>query len=283
MYFVDFFKKVFKINNIPVLIYLIFNIIISVSMLTIVTNSLLLSILLYLIFSALSLSPVGEFYLRFKTGAKKLSSKEEERLIPLFNEVYSKVLEKNKNISKNIKLFISRADLSPNAFATGRNTICVTKGLLNLTDEDIKGVFAHEFGHLVNKDTDLLSIILIGNLIVNIYIVIVRIIIIIISIFIGDEESSFLVLLLTTLFLNLIIYISGKISLWLISYSGRQQEYDADKFAHEIGFGDELYYALKTLEAYSGEVTKGVFAMLEASHPNTEYRLKKLVKYKKIM
>lgn len=46
---------------------------------------------------------------------------------------------------------------SPNAFATGRNpdnaVVAVTKGLLNLmTREEIKGVLAHELGHIKNRD-----------------------------------------------------------------------------------------------------------------------------------
>lgn len=44
----------------------------------------------------------------------------------------------------------------PNAFATGRNprtsVIAVTKGLLHLEDDELKGVLAHEMGHIMNRD-----------------------------------------------------------------------------------------------------------------------------------
>ena len=47
---------------------------------------------------------------------------------------------------------------SPNAFATGRDpkhgTVVVTEGLLNrLSRREVKGVLAHELGHILNRDT----------------------------------------------------------------------------------------------------------------------------------
>ncbi|HRK60955.1 MAG TPA: M48 family metalloprotease [Candidatus Omnitrophota bacterium] len=50
------------------------------------------------------------------------------------------------------------ADVSPNAFATGRDpkhgTVVVTQGLLDrLNPQEVKGVLAHELGHILNRDT----------------------------------------------------------------------------------------------------------------------------------
>lgn len=47
---------------------------------------------------------------------------------------------------------------SPNAFATGRDpkhgTVVVTQGLLDrLEREEVRGVLAHELGHIINRDT----------------------------------------------------------------------------------------------------------------------------------
>lgn len=50
------------------------------------------------------------------------------------------------------------ADPSPNAFATGRDpkhgVVVVTQGLLDrLNPQEVKGVLAHELGHILNRDT----------------------------------------------------------------------------------------------------------------------------------
>lgn len=54
------------------------------------------------------------------------------------------------------RLFIS-PDQQPNAFATGRNeansVVCVTDGLLRILDRnEVRGVVAHEVGHITNRD-----------------------------------------------------------------------------------------------------------------------------------
>jgi heat shock protein HtpX len=76
---------------------------------------------------------------------------------PFENEELNKMVESlaiNAKVPKP-KVYIIPNDI-PNAFATGRNPanaiICVTKGLLTLTNEEIEGVLAHEVSHIRNND-----------------------------------------------------------------------------------------------------------------------------------
>ena len=60
------------------------------------------------------------------------------------------------------KVYVIPQD-SPNAFATGRNpknaVICVTKGIMDVLNyEELKGVIAHELGHVKNRDILIMSI-----------------------------------------------------------------------------------------------------------------------------
>ena len=84
------------------------------------------------------------------------------RLEPLFYEVYQKAKMQEPLISDSVRLYMNE-DESENAFATGRRTICVTRGLLNLSDEAIKATLGHEFGHLAHKDTDRCLLVVLGN------------------------------------------------------------------------------------------------------------------------
>ncbi len=52
---------------------------------------------------------------------------------------------------------------TPNAFATGRDpnhaAVCVTQGIMNtLTQDELKGVLAHELAHIKNRDTLIMTI-----------------------------------------------------------------------------------------------------------------------------
>ena len=195
MYLIDFFRKLFKSKNIGIIIWLFFNsLMFIIPFMSIYPDypilGLLFGIVVYVGTIAIALSSLGEWFFRLINGCKKIiDPRILNRLIPLFNEVYARAKMKDPILSPNIRLYMIN-DHYPNAFALGRNTVCVTRGLLYLDDEEIKGIFAHEFSHLSNKDTDFLLFIYIGNLVMTCGFMIARAMIWIISFFLGVATSD---------------------------------------------------------------------------------------------
>lgn len=89
-------------------------------------------------------------------GAKEIAQKENSHLHQILEELSQKAnLPKPKLYYVNLPI--------PNAFATGRNekhaAVAVTKGILELLSEnELRGVLAHELSHIKNKDILISSI-----------------------------------------------------------------------------------------------------------------------------
>jgi heat shock protein HtpX len=175
----------------------------------------------------------------------------------------------------------------PNAFATGRNpehsAVAVTQGLTKLLSEDeIRGVIAHELGHVRNRDILLTSVVsTIAGAITYIAYMLLW--------FGGDDESP--LGLVGVLALALLAPISASIIQLAIS---RQREYSADATGAEIcGNPESLASALLRLEegakAMPMQVNQAAeplyivkpfsgrgFAALFSTHPPIEERVSRL-------
>ena len=292
MYLIDFFKKLFKSKNIGIIIWLVFNILIFIfPFISISPNypilGLLCGIAVYVGTIAIVLSPLGEWFFRLINGCKKIiDPRIINRLTPLFNEVYARAKMNDPNLSPNIKLYMLN-DHYPNAFALGRNTVCVTRGLLHLDDEKIKGIFAHEFSHLSNKDTDFLLFIYIGNLFMTCAFMIARVMIGIMSFILGvatSDDDDFDIIkglrglifsYIADFFYVIAVGLYTKLGLILVRHSMRKQEYEADKFAYDLGYGEQLRDALTELLDVN-ETPKNFAANLMSTHPDTFSRIDKL-------
>ena len=310
MYFIDFFKKVFKLKNIGIIVWMVINLYIIISFFPTtkgVTNgsealvAIIRGVIVYAISVALALSPIGEAIFRSMKGCREIfDSSILNRLTPLFNEIYEKAKLKDPNLSQNIKLYMVDQPY-PNAFALGRNTVCVTNGLLHLDDAEIKGIFAHEFAHLSNKDTDIALFIYVGNLLASLMFLILRVVLFIISfLMISFSESNstyetydaygrrqrkkggalkgFALAAGLDMIYVAIIGLYTKLGIILVSHSSRNHEFAADKFAYNLGYGRELRDALVELQGETEKPT-GFVANLMATHPKTALRIEKLNMY----
>ncbi len=337
MYFFDFLRRLFRRSNIPVIIYLVINVFIIALGIKLALDFFALSgasfmafaqqggassdhpilnkmfemqyvtcfiggILVYGVCLFISLSPIGEFAVRRQAGCRVIRRVDQINFIePIFREVYDKARELDPSIPRNVRLYINE-DKSPNAFATGRRTICITEGLLHENPEHIKATLAHEFGHLSHKDTDVILVVRVGNLMVNIIVATVTAAITIFttitagctklfsalaswynglgivgSIMGWIFAAPFIVLgwLLNFIIVKCFFGLWTKIGFWLIQLSSRSKEYDADEFSFNCGYGNALCEFLASFGNGGGQM-EGLFAALAKSHPDSGSRIAKL-------
>lgn len=152
-------------NNWIYVVWFLFYYLIALALFTFQPQGILLVTVFYAISITIALSPLGEAILRLMTNVRTLRTREErEYLEPLFQEVYESALQENPKLSRKIKIHIIDA-MYANAFAVGRKTIAVTRGAINtFSEEELKGIIAHEFGHLNFGHTKALLLSTIGNM-----------------------------------------------------------------------------------------------------------------------
>lgn len=293
MYITDFFKRTMRKSNTAVLIYLALNVFI-ISVIVhywcgvygfLYWQAFIISIVLYIASISVALSPFGEWILRLQNGCKKIKKAEQISFLePIFKEVYDKARKIDPSIPEDVELFMND-DEAPNAFATGRKTICITEGLLQVPEEQIKATLAHEFGHLAHKDTDLILVVSVGNFFVTMFILLLKFATVLMSIFskltaviLGNSDLDFM----SDIFRwTNDVLIAGFEWLWtwigiaLVMKSSRKNEYEADEFAYDLGFGNELCALLDNI---CGSKAKGLFAALASSHPEKDERIANLQK-----
>ena len=296
MYLVDFIKRMARKSNIPILIYLILNVLVIASIVEFFLSagllkfwqSLIIGIVLYAISLTIALSPIGEWILRLQTGCKKIKRIEQIEFIePIFKEVYNEAKKLDPSIPDNVKLYMN-TDEAPNAFATGRKTICVTEGLLHMPENQVKATLGHEFGHLAHKDTDLILMVSLGNLIVSAFIIGIKLFLDlfhlmfgIFALFFGGTEGlmSAIVNTISHALMSLIVagltWVWTKIGVLLVMKTSRSNEYQADEFSFHLGYGNDL---CALLDSISNSHAEGLFASLASSHPDKDDRIANLQK-----
>lgn len=235
----------------------------------------------YIVTVLISLSPIGEWTLAAFAGAREIKRKDIKiRLIPLLEIVFDQAKEKTPSMVSSIRLKIIH-DQSPNAFAIGRRTICVTDGLLNLTDEEIMAVFAHEVGHLAYGHSAIQLLIGGANVFISGCLLILKAICWIITAFCGlitgIATRSFLAGTFATLAASVsagLIWLWTKFCMLFLMWSMRQNEYVADAYAFQLGYGTILASILD--RHMCSAPNNGLLKALYSTHPHSDDRIAKL-------
>lgn len=235
----------------------------------------IITTIIYLISIKIAFSRLGEKILRFQCNVRQLETKrEKEYLIPVFEDVYTEAKNTYKNINKNVEICIID-EMHVNACALGMRTVAVTRGAMEtLTEDELKGFIAHELGHLYNFDTKASLLCYIGNGFCSIQILLTNLILKFLDILLGGFTIGkifiFVIRTILTFYLIFPLYFSQ----FILALNSRSNEYNADKFALNIGFGGDLIDSLYLLYdmALSNEKKKLVDE-LKKSHPDLPKRI----------
>lgn len=272
--------RIFRISNLGTLIFFLLNIglILALSSPYGVTFEAAVPLAVcYIATVLISLSPVGEWTLAALAGAKEIKRKDIKiLLIPLLEIVFEQAKERTPSMVNSIRLKIIH-DQSPNAFAIGRRTICVTDGLLNLSEEEIMAVFAHEVGHLAYQHSMIQLLIGGGNLFISGFLIAIKAVCwIITGIFalVGINTKGFLGGFLMTLFGSLsvvLIWLWTKFCMIFLMWSMRQNEFVADEYAYKLGYGTILSSVLD--RHMCSAPGNGLLKALYSTHPHSDDRI----------
>jgi len=247
-------------------------------------NSFIIVSIIYGISMTIALCPIGEVLLRFFEDCRLPATEQEKAyLTPLFEEVYRQAKEVNPNLNNGIKLYIMDA-MYVNAFAIGRKTVAVTRGAMEtFTRDELKGVLAHELGHMIYGHTKALLLTVIGNILFSIIVWVLRLLLYILELasvilaafnFIGWIFKF--MTMVTRIVFNIFVFVFINAGQLILAFNSQMNEFQADKFAFDTGYGKEQISALYLLQKISMNAKVKWSEKLKASHPHTANRIQYL-------
>ena len=226
----------------------------------------------FIVTTIIAFSKLAEKLWRSVSGVRPLRLKsEKDRLAPLFMEVYKKAVEADSNLFKGIKLYI-KEDMTINAFAFGKETLILTRGSLELLDDDcLKGLIAHEFGHFSHGDTEAILLSSASNFFMSFTI---RKLTDRVNRYENENKGGFFAWIVKGIY-----YLFRAIDFWgelILKRTSRRNEYLADQFASKSGFTKELTDVL--IEIYGVSISKpeSVKEQMKSTHPDITLRIERL-------
>jgi Zn-dependent protease with chaperone function len=232
-----------------------------------------IALFFYIVTVPLALMPIAEKLWRKVTDVRPLVIKsEKDRLLPLFEEVYQGAVGTNPKLSRKIKLYIVD-DMTINAFAFGKSTLILTRGsIMLLSDECLKGLMAHEFGHFSYRHTDALLLFTVANLPMSF---IIRKL----TNFRNNKDNRENRGSIVTGVLDTMYYFFKTIDFvgeLILTHFSRRGEYMADKFSSICGFGEELANVLREIYSVSINKPQSIKERLRSTHPQITKRIERL-------
>jgi heat shock protein HtpX len=223
----------------------------------------------------------GDAIIKALEGIRPLETKREiEYLIPLFESIIYDVQTQFQNLPRIELCTIDH--LTVNAFALGSHTIAVTRGAMETFSEDeLKAVMAHEIAHIYygHSRASLLNALGKGSFTLEILFVrwVSRKLEWLKPYYIRQRGSFLFWLLyffhkLHEMLINAFLFLGNLI----LSGNSRKNEFSADRFAYQAGYGKELAEALYLLQKMSLGDNRHLIQRMIASHPRMSKRIQQL-------
>jgi len=231
-----------------------------------------IALIFYAITIPFAFSAWAEILWRKLSGVRPLRLRsEKQRLYPLFSQVYQEAEKSNPDLNKDIGIYI-KEDMDINAYAFGRRTLVLTRGSIELLNDDcLKGLIAHELGHFANKDTIMFMLYTVGNLFLSLILEGLN----------KMRRSRNGKGSIISVFFNILYIIPRGIQyigdLILMRYN-RRHEYMADAFAVNSGFGSNLADVLIQIYQVSIEKPQTIKEQLKSTHPPITKRIEEIEK-----
>jgi len=239
---------------------------------------------IYIVSIAGALSPIGEEILRVIENCREIATKEEKNyLLPLFEEVFEHAKEIDPILNDAIQLYIMDG-MHIDSFAVGRKTIAITRGAVaTLTEDELKGLLAHELGHMSHGHTKARLVVKIGNSFFALLIRGSRLLSKIaeqINSLIAKKSFWFYVILaiihITRYIHDVLVFLFVTLGEIIIAFNSRENDTKADEFAHNMGYGKELISALYLLQKITIHSKISVMERAKAMRPFIAYRIRDL-------
>ena len=230
---------------------------------------------------------------------------EEERLQPALQELLERAVTKRR-----VRVWIDETR-ELNAVATGHHTIAISRNLLDvLTPGELRGVLAHELGHLLSGDTIAAAAFVMAGWLPQVVFWVYRAgAAFVRNVFLTASSvktsrgavrvtrvnllGGAVVLLIAGYLLNRIHLLNAVIPviLFVLLFTvlnrvfrffalmlSRQAEYRQDAFAFRLGYGEGLRKVLEKLAAGSEPVVNRYFIVMHSTHPVVYNRIRRLEK-----
>ena len=113
--------------------------------------------ILYVAWIIINLTPIGDKFQDLTLNTRRPSPREKEKLDRIVADL--KLRAQNVPVARFPEPRLRMvSDETPNAMAFGTHSVAMTTGMLKADEDQARAVFAHELGHLANRDVHFLSL-----------------------------------------------------------------------------------------------------------------------------